>query len=686
MWKSLFGMILSMSAAAVPVILIVLGIRLILKKVAPRIFCYALWAVVLVRLLCPVLPRTGFGLVPDGRTVYQVRDQIVGPLQAAEGVSVLSGEAAERAGSAYMGEQPEGPEAGPADRAGDVPERPFAAVPGGKGAVLSGGTAGKVPALSAGSGMSGLAAAGAFLWACIAALLLSRGIFGYLIFREKVIAPLRKEWNGERESIVISRSVQTPFAAGFLHPVIYLPEGLEQAAQDLICEHERVHIRRRDAWIKALAWAVTCVYWFHPLVWLSRYLLERDMEVSCDEAVLKKAGKEKRKTYARTLLFISQRAPRRLYTPVGFGEQGVKERIQNAVRWKPAGRRRMALACVLVAAAAVLLLACGKGTERIGETGGNPAEGSVAAASERQEELASEAAGQEEESSPETAGQEEKSSLKAGQEEESSPGAAGQEEKSVLEAARQREKLALETARQQEGSSPAAEGPAAAAAGPDGADAVGQQKEGNAEGGDLPKGGQTAAPGQQGTSSPEEGLTDPEAVGSDEAGLSETETAGTEETALQDSCAAILRGSEGTAENAESISYVCPVASARISDTFGERVHPITGEKRLHSGVDFAAEKGTPVCAAAEGIVYETGYDAGAGNYVILLHPNGEMTYYAHCADIAVTVQTAVQQGEILATVGNTGRSTGAHLHFAVSRDGQFIQPPDFGQNDSTSG
>lgn len=123
------------------------------------------------------------------------------------------------------------------------------------------------------------------------------------------------------------------------------------------------------------------------------------------------------------------------------------------------------------------------------------------------------------------------------------------------------------------------------------------------------------------------------------------------------------------------IIYDKPCKYSRISDTFGSRTHPVTQEVIVHEGIDYAAERGTDVTAAADGIVYATGYSTKYGNYVVLLHINGEMTYYCHCAEVVVEKDTQVRRGEKIATVGSTGMSTGAHLHFALSRFGEFINP-----------
>lgn len=136
----------------------------------------------------------------------------------------------------------------------------------------------------------------------------------------------------------------------------------------------------------------------------------------------------------------------------------------------------------------------------------------------------------------------------------------------------------------------------------------------------------------------------------------------------------MLRRNEGVADNVR-LSYGNPVPDARLSDRYGVRVNPFTQEKRLHSGVDFAAEEGTPVLAAAPGIVVESGFETACGYYVILRHANGDLTYYAHCSEILAEETEAVKAGEQIAKVGSTGMSTGPHLHFALSRDGVFIDP-----------
>ena len=125
------------------------------------------------------------------------------------------------------------------------------------------------------------------------------------------------------------------------------------------------------------------------------------------------------------------------------------------------------------------------------------------------------------------------------------------------------------------------------------------------------------------------------------------------------------------------IIYDKPCNYTRISGAFGGRTHPITGEVIVHDGIDFVADEGTDITAAADGVVYETGYSDKYGNYVVLRHINGEMTYYCQCQEITVKKDDQVKRGDKIATVGKTGQATGPHLHFALSRRGWFVNPED---------
>lgn len=113
----------------------------------------------------------------------------------------------------------------------------------------------------------------------------------------------------------------------------------------------------------------------------------------------------------------------------------------------------------------------------------------------------------------------------------------------------------------------------------------------------------------------------------------------------------------------------------RLSSPHGERVDPLHGHVRQHAGIDVAAPRGTPILSVAGGTVRFAGEQSGYGNLVIVDHPDGTETRYAHCDQILVREGQAIPRGEPVARVGETGRATGPHLHFEVRRDGKAVDP-----------
>jgi murein DD-endopeptidase MepM/ murein hydrolase activator NlpD len=126
-----------------------------------------------------------------------------------------------------------------------------------------------------------------------------------------------------------------------------------------------------------------------------------------------------------------------------------------------------------------------------------------------------------------------------------------------------------------------------------------------------------------------------------------------------------------------------PVEGQRTSD-YGLRMHPIDHAERLHSGMDLAAPAGAPIQAAAAGQVVFSGTQAGYGNVVVIQHAEGYSTLYAHNTENLVSVGAIVSQGQPIATVGSTGRSTGPHVHFEVRKDGKRLDPALFLATGST--
>lgn len=113
----------------------------------------------------------------------------------------------------------------------------------------------------------------------------------------------------------------------------------------------------------------------------------------------------------------------------------------------------------------------------------------------------------------------------------------------------------------------------------------------------------------------------------------------------------------------------------RISDEYGNRIHPILGIQQFHNGVDMAAPNGSPILAAYDGEVVSAAYSATMGNYIMIDHGDGLYTIYMHASSIGVSPGTMVARGEQIGCVGSTGRSTGPHLHFSVRENGSYVSP-----------
>ncbi len=140
--------------------------------------------------------------------------------------------------------------------------------------------------------------------------------------------------SGAKYSIYQSEKVTSPFVLGFFSPRIYLPFQMDATDMKCVIAHEKAHIARKDHWIKPIAFMLLSFYWFNPLVWVAYILLCRDIELACDEKVIKEMGENHKKAYSEALLKCS--APGRMISacPLTFGEVGVKKRIVNVLNYK----------------------------------------------------------------------------------------------------------------------------------------------------------------------------------------------------------------------------------------------------------------------------------------------------------------------------------------------------------------
>lgn len=298
-----FLRMLNMSLTACWVIAAVLLARALLRK-APRRCTYWLWAVVLFRLACPFSFESALSLVPSAQPVQAEIARRLVP-QVSAGLPAVDAAVNTALPAAQV--------------AAADPARLWLAV-------------------------------GAAVWlAGLAALLVYTLVTVLRLAASLRLAQPLPQPDGST-NVYLLRRTRSPFVFGLVRPRIYLPARLTPEETDLILAHERTHLRRGDHWVKPLAWLLVCVHWFNPLVWVSFFLLEKDMELSCDELVVRRYTAEQKREYSRTLLRLS--AAHRFVggCPVAFGESNIKERIRSIMKLKKTPIAVSLLAAAVVAA------------------------------------------------------------------------------------------------------------------------------------------------------------------------------------------------------------------------------------------------------------------------------------------------------------------------------------------------
>jgi len=303
--RAAFYQVLEMSATASVVILIVLALRFCLRR-APKVYSYALWSVVLFRLLCPFSIESGLSILPRQTAATQTEIAQYEAIEAGEEYLAAyhaMGDAL-NGGLDYI----------------DVKLEPKYVQ------TLEEEEQQDTIALSHGEVWKLLLSS---LWPVGAMLLLGRSLISVWRLRRSLRGAMRL-----RENIYLSESIQTPFTMGLFRPAVYLPEGLGEHEQEYIICHERYHIRRFDHVTKVLAFLALCVHWFNPLVWLAFHLAGKDMEMSCDEAVVKQLGSGIRADYSQSLLTLATGRRMAVGTHLAFGDGDTKSRIQNVLNWK----------------------------------------------------------------------------------------------------------------------------------------------------------------------------------------------------------------------------------------------------------------------------------------------------------------------------------------------------------------
>ena len=191
----------------------------------------------------------------------------------------------------------------------------------------------------------------AWVWLTVAVGMLGYSVVSYLRLRRRV-----RDAVVLSEGVWVSGRIDSPFVMGFFRPRIYLNPGLGEGEREYVLAHERCHIRRLDHWWKWLGFVTLAIHWFNPLVWLGYVLLCRDLEMACDEAVVRDMAVGERKAYSAALLACSAKGRTIAACPVAFGEVSVKRRIINVLNYRKPKFWLILAAAVAVAVIAVCFL------------------------------------------------------------------------------------------------------------------------------------------------------------------------------------------------------------------------------------------------------------------------------------------------------------------------------------------
>ena len=283
----IFLKLLNLSISASWLVLVVLVLRLVLKR-APKWVNVLLWGMVALRLMVPFSIESALSLIPSAETLSPEVVRFDPAPTITSGVEFI-----DNAVNPSLSES-------------------FAAAP-----------LASVNPLYVWTYLAG------WVWLIGLAAMLAYALVSYLRLRRRVSASIPL-----RENIYVCDEVPSPFILGIAKPRIYLPSALDEAQRGSVLSHERAHLARHDHWWKPLGFALLAVYWFNPLLWLAYTLLCRDIELACDERVLRGMDAGQVKDYSSALLACS--VPRRMLAacPLAFGEVGVGARVKNALRYK----------------------------------------------------------------------------------------------------------------------------------------------------------------------------------------------------------------------------------------------------------------------------------------------------------------------------------------------------------------
>ena len=201
-------------------------------------------------------------------------------------------------------------------------------------------------------------AIGSWVWLAGMVVMLLFGMVCYFRLKYRMGSAIRIEGN-----LYETDGIQSPFVLGVIKPKIYIPLDLTEQEREYIIQHERTHIRRNDHIIKFAAYFILCLHWFNPLAWTAFRLMGMDMEMSCDELVLKNLGIEVKKNYSMSLLSIAADRSVLRSAPLAFGENGVEKRVKNVLKSRKPSRIMVAIAIAFVVVLSMGLVVSRAGTD-----------------------------------------------------------------------------------------------------------------------------------------------------------------------------------------------------------------------------------------------------------------------------------------------------------------------------------
>lgn len=284
---AVFLKLLNLSISASWLVLAVLVLRLVSKR-SPKWMNVLLWGIVALRLVLPFSVESALSLIPSAETVSPAVVQFDPAPTITSGVSII-----DNAVNPSLSEH-------------------FAAVP-----TMS------VNPLYVWTEIAG------WVWLIGLGTMLLYALVSYLRLRRRVRVSLPVQ-----DHIYLCDAISSPFILGVVKPHIYLPSTLDEVQRQNVLSHEQAHLARRDHWWKPLGFALLAVYWFNPVLWLAYALLCRDIELACDERVIRTMDESAVKTYSTVLLACSMPRKAVITCPLAFGEVGVKERVKNALHYK----------------------------------------------------------------------------------------------------------------------------------------------------------------------------------------------------------------------------------------------------------------------------------------------------------------------------------------------------------------